>query len=112
MLDKEKAIPVRVALEAAKSRSRPELKTRGGERWEMARTEDGTKLAKKDEVQDAGRILNVDKKKQRRTNAYLVDRIRRDAPGVFEAMELGEYPSIQEVATAAGLGHLVITQGE
>ena len=48
MLDKEHAIPVRVALEAAKSRGRPELGKHGGERWEMARTEDGSKLAKKE----------------------------------------------------------------
>jgi len=96
LLDKDKAIPVRVALEAAKSRSRPELGKHGEHGKEQIR--DG-----------AGRFADVcidnigDNKPTNIGNAYLADRLRTQYPDVFEAMERGEYPSVHAASIAAGI---------
>jgi hypothetical protein len=54
---------------------------------------------KKEETQDSGLSLSLDdkekpKKAYSNSPSYLADRIRRDCPDVFAALERGEYRSV------------------
>ena len=108
MLDKEHAIPVRVALEAAKSRGRPELAEHGENGKTQKRNDDGTFTEVyvvnfgEEEPQVYPINLRDDESKGGNRTAYLTDRLRTQHPDVFERLERGEYSSVRAAAKDAG----------
>lgn len=101
VLNKEDAIPLRVALEAAKSRSRPDLAGHGGEREGAGRKPNDYVCGDGNQVDNIN-LINNDYKGGTKTS-YLADRLRRDHPDIFAGLERGEFPSVHAAAVAAGI---------
>jgi hypothetical protein len=94
VLDKENAIPLKAALEAAKSRGRPEIAAHG----------DASRLPGpgpgRGHKKEENHVVNsnmVSKGVQTNTgNRYLTDRLRTQHPDVFAALERDEYRCTHE----------------
>jgi hypothetical protein len=96
-LDKNSAIPARVALETAKSRSRPELAKHGENGKDQSRSDTG-KFTGVSNINSGNRESKGGTKV-----AYLTDRLRTRHPDIFEKLERGEYRSIHAAAVDAGI---------
>jgi hypothetical protein len=54
----------------------------------------------------SGNVAEVNSRPTGNSAAYLVRRLKRDAPAIAEALARGEYPSARAAAIAAGIVHV------
>ena len=95
MLDKDAAIPIQRAVEAAKAGEQP-LKAHGGTGANQHTVEEESRG---DDVTSANEAAS-----RGNNNSSLLRRLARDAPDILDAYERGEYPSVRqaEIAVASG----------
>jgi hypothetical protein len=85
----------KAALEAAKSRSRPELGSVGNP---GPRDENTGQFTKPYDMMDG----ESEEPKYGTSTTYLTDRLRTQRPDIFEKLERGKYPSVRAAAREAG----------